>query len=117
MRVAYLNMLKELGLHTNIHVVCVCDTPKEALSLASRLNYFPKNRQIETTGISYSFLLSHEIGTDDGIYLPTRLAGGSLLPIQSYKESSVVTFATSAEQDLLSQLEGLSMENLLKLVR
>ena len=116
-RVAYLNKLKELGFHANIHVVCVCDTPKEALSLASRLNYFPKNRQIETTGISYSFLLSHEIGTDDGIYLPTRLAGGSLLPIRSYQEPSDIATALSTEQDLLSQLEGLSMENLLKLVR
>ena len=116
-RVAYLNKLQELGLQANIHVVCVCDTASEALDLASKLNYFPKNRQLDTTGIRYSFLLSHAIGTDEGIYLPTRLGGRSLLPIKPYGESSDSTPAPSAEQELLSQLEGMSMENLLKLLK
>lgn len=117
-RTAYLNTLRQLGLDANIHVVCVCDTPKEALEFASLLDYFPKQRQLETTGITYSFLMAHEIGTDEGIYLPSLLGGGSLLPIRSNKApiNNTPTIAAS-EQSVLEQLEGMSMENLMKLVQ
>ena len=117
-RTAYLNTLHQLGLCANIHVVCVCDTPREALEFASLLDYFPKQRQLETTGINYSFLMAHEIGTNEGIYLPSRLGGGSLLPIKS-NTATATTMASisSSDRTVLEQLEGMNMESLMKLVR
>ena len=99
-----------------IHVVCVCDTPKEALGFASLINYFPKLRHLETWGITYSFLMAHEIGTDEGIYLPSRLGGGSLLPIKPNKVSVNSTHIPSEPADC-TQLEGMSMESLMKLLQ
>lgn len=117
-RTAYLNTLRQLGLSANIHVVCVCDTPREALEFASLLDYFPKQRQLETNGISYSFLLAHEIGTGEGIYLPSRLGGGSLLPIKpNTATAATISSVTSSDQTVLEQLEGMSMESLMKLVK
>lgn len=115
-RVAYLNTLRQLGLDANIHVVCVCDTPKEALGFASLIDYFPKNRHLETRDITYSFLMAHEIGTDKGIYLPSRLGGGSLLPIKSNRTTANNAF-TPSEQAVFAPLEGMSMEALLKLIQ
>ncbi|MBR2402826.1 MAG: hypothetical protein IKB01_08695 [Lachnospiraceae bacterium] len=95
-RASYLNSLLKMGLDANIHVVCVCDTPREALSMASHLNYYPKQRRLETKGIHFSFLMAHEIGTDEGIYLPTRLGGGNLLPIKSeFHETDAVSLDSS----------------------
>ena len=115
-RAAYLNTLHQLGLDANIHVVCVCDTPKEALGFASLINYFPKLRHLVTWGITYSFLMAHEIGTDEGIYLPSRLGGGSLLPIKPNKVSVNSKHIPSEPADC-TQLEGMSMESLMKLLQ
>ena len=114
-RAAYLNVLRQMGLQENIHVVCICDTQKEAMSMAAVLDYYPKVRDLETKGITYSFLLSEDIGSAEGLCMPSRLGGGCLLPVKPFV-ASTATPVPSSEKNALEELEGMSMEELMNLV-
>ena len=110
-RALYLNSMKNNGMIADIHLVCVCDTEEEAMSLAKFMDYFPKDNKIDLKGISYSFLLSEDIKNGGALRVPCRLGGGGLIRIETFGLSP------TPKTILEDNLANLSMEELMELVK